>query len=141
LIIANIAVFVAQIFIVREERYSLLAEMRKQNSKLDKLLTEKGDSPEALEEIKRDHKELKEIIEAEGRDSVFEPGRKVSLVQEWFELDTRKLLRGQVWRLLTHAFCHERAGIWHILFNMLFLYWWAARSSRCTARASSCSFT
>ena len=31
------------------------------------------------------------------------------------------VLQGQVWRLLTYAFLH--AGIWHILFNMLFLWW------------------
>ena len=31
--------------------------------------------------------------------------------------------QGQVWRLLTHAFCHDRYGVFHILFNMLFLYW------------------
>jgi membrane associated rhomboid family serine protease len=28
-----------------------------------------------------------------------------------------------VWRLLTCAFCHERLSIWHLVVNMLFLYW------------------
>jgi membrane associated rhomboid family serine protease len=31
--------------------------------------------------------------------------------------------QGQVWRLLTHAFCHDRHSIWHIVFNMLLLFW------------------
>jgi membrane associated rhomboid family serine protease len=30
---------------------------------------------------------------------------------------------GQLRRLLPAAFCHDRYGIWHIVFNMLFLYW------------------
>ncbi|MBI3462320.1 MAG: rhomboid family intramembrane serine protease [Planctomycetes bacterium] len=29
----------------------------------------------------------------------------------------------QVWRLLTAAFCHAPENIWHILWNMLFLWW------------------
>ncbi len=31
--------------------------------------------------------------------------------------------RGWVWQLLTYAFLHDPANILHILFNMLFLYW------------------
>ena len=48
----------------------------------------------------------------------------VSIVQDWLKLDTDKVLKkGQIWRLITSAFCHDRFGIWHIVFNMLFLYW------------------
>lgn len=47
----------------------------------------------------------------------------VSITQNWLELDRQKVSRGQVWRLLTSAFCHNRFGIWHIAFNMLLLYW------------------
>ncbi len=47
----------------------------------------------------------------------------VSLVQQWLELDTDRVLHGQIWRLITCAFCHDRFSVWHILFNMLFLYW------------------
>jgi membrane associated rhomboid family serine protease len=36
-------------------------------------------------------------------------------------LNVDKVLHGQVWRLLTHAFLH--GSFWHIFFNMLFLWW------------------
>src|SRR5438046_4692463 len=51
------------------------------------------------------------------------PPMRVSILQEWLELDTKKVVfHGQLWRLLTHAFCHDRYGVFHIVFNMLFLY-------------------
>jgi membrane associated rhomboid family serine protease len=31
--------------------------------------------------------------------------------------------RGWLWQLVTHALLHEPHGIWHLAFNMLFLYW------------------
>ena len=40
---------------------------------------------------------------------------------EIMQLDAQDVCHGQVWRLLTYAFMH--AGIMHILFNMLFLWW------------------
>jgi membrane associated rhomboid family serine protease len=33
------------------------------------------------------------------------------------------VLHGQIWRLLTYAFLHDPGTPWHILFNMLFLWW------------------
>src|SRR5205085_2886746 len=33
---------------------------------------------------------------------------------------------GQVWRLLTAAFLHSTSSLWHILFNMLFLWWFGS---------------
>jgi membrane associated rhomboid family serine protease len=39
------------------------------------------------------------------------------------QLDTEAVLGGQVWRLLTYAFVHSPYGWFHILFNMLFLWW------------------
>ncbi len=44
-------------------------------------------------------------------------------VTEWLWLDADKVLDGQVWRLVTYAFLHDPTAILHILFNMLFLYW------------------
>jgi membrane associated rhomboid family serine protease len=48
----------------------------------------------------------------------------------WFTdaliLDAPKVLEGQVWRLLTYAFLHSITWS-HILFNMLFLWWFGRR--------------
>jgi rhomboid family protein len=38
-------------------------------------------------------------------------------------LDPEKVWHGEVWRLLTYAFLHSPGNIWHIVFNMLFLWW------------------
>ncbi len=38
-------------------------------------------------------------------------------------LNVNKIMHGEVWRLLTYAFLHDPNSIWHIVFNMLFLYW------------------
>jgi membrane associated rhomboid family serine protease len=40
-----------------------------------------------------------------------------------FILDTQAVLHGQIWRLLTYSFLHDTGSLWHILFNMLFLWW------------------
>src|SRR6516165_3924140 len=43
---------------------------------------------------------------------------------EALDLNAGQVLhQGQVWRLLTHAFLHSPTDIWHIVFNMLFLWW------------------
>jgi len=42
----------------------------------------------------------------------------------WFSFSPADLFqRGFVWQLVTYAFLHDPYGIMHILFNMLFLYW------------------
>ena len=41
-------------------------------------------------------------------------------------LDTAKVMQGEVWRLLTYAFLHSPTSIWHIVFNMLFLWWFGS---------------
>src|SRR5262249_14156536 len=41
----------------------------------------------------------------------------------FLELDPRLVMDGQVWRLLSYAFLHD-TNVWqHIVFNMLFLWW------------------
>jgi len=37
-----------------------------------------------------------------------------------------KVLHGEVWRLLTYAFLHSTSAIDHILWNMLFLFWFGS---------------
>lgn len=44
-------------------------------------------------------------------------------VTRWLTLDTNAVFHGEVWRLLTYAFLHDPGNFWHILFNMLFLWW------------------
>jgi membrane associated rhomboid family serine protease len=125
LILANIAVFLLQIFFVREVRVSPLEMLRKADPRIDKLLTEyEKKSPEEQAAMRKKYPELNALLAEGEMDPLFAPTEKVSIFQEWFELDTPKVLeRGQVWRLLTHAFCHDRHAIFHILFNMFFLYW------------------
>lgn len=40
-----------------------------------------------------------------------------------FQLDANAVVRGQVWRLLTYGFLHSPRDLFHLIFNMLFLYW------------------
>jgi rhomboid family protein len=123
LIVANVAVFLLQIFVAREVRQSPLQMMRKYDPELDRLLTkyEEGD-PKAEKTLKKRYPEFDKPLSEEEMDLL--PAQKVSIVQECLELDTNKVIYGgQVWRLLTHAFCHDRQAIFHIVFNLLFLYW------------------
>ena len=53
-----------------------------------------------------------------------------NVVTEWLDLSPVAVLHGQVWRLITYAFCHEPGSPFHILFNMLFLYWFGATLER-----------
>ena len=99
LIIANIIVFLFQILVVRPQRVPDL-EAAIRTSEQGQQLTQE---------------QIRELI----RNS-----QRVPVLQEWLELDTDKVVKdGQVWRLLTHAFCHDRHSIFHIFFNMLILFW------------------
>jgi membrane associated rhomboid family serine protease len=57
------------------------------------------------------------------------PEQRDQLRQQWREemgeaFSGPGVLQGQVWRLLTYAFLHSTGGMpWHIVFNMLFLWW------------------
>ena len=43
-------------------------------------------------------------------------------LNRWFALDRSAIFGGQVWRLLTYEFLHDRNSVWHIFFNMYFLW-------------------
>ncbi len=45
------------------------------------------------------------------------------IITNAFILNKNAVLQGQVWRLLSYAFLHDPFSIFHILFNMLFLWW------------------
>ncbi|MBI2808880.1 MAG: rhomboid family intramembrane serine protease [Planctomycetes bacterium] len=54
------------------------------------------------------------------------PGQ-ASWFTDWFILDVNKVLEGEVWRLLTFAFLHDPdLGSLHLIFNMLFLWWFGS---------------
>jgi membrane associated rhomboid family serine protease len=101
LIIANVVVFLLQIFVVSNAPPPA-------EDNLD----------EMIKQVTKDDPIVRDLIL--GR----HVNQKVPILQSWLELDTQKVVySGQIWRLLTHAFCHDRFGIFHILFNMIFLYW------------------
>ncbi len=46
-----------------------------------------------------------------------------SLAQQWLELKADSVFfQGQIWRLLTYAFCHSQEDLLHLVFNMMVLY-------------------
>lgn len=46
----------------------------------------------------------------------------IPLLDQWFALDSSKVLQGQVWRLLTYCFLHSTSGPVHIFINMFMLH-------------------
>jgi membrane associated rhomboid family serine protease len=133
LILANVVVFLLQIFITRRMPLPLpedfAEEIERQQAQLDRApaATGKADRRDTRrEEIDRQKAEeyarkLKDTIE---RMAGSLPGLRVSLVQEWFQLAPHETIEEfQLWRLVTSAFCHDRLAIWHILVNMVLLYW------------------
>ncbi len=60
----------------------------------------------------------------------FNVGARTSLVDEWFGLKVDAVLSGQLWRLVTYAFLHERYGITHLIFNMLGVWWFGTTLER-----------
>lgn len=55
---------------------------------------------------------------------------RVSYLEDWFALDWDKVRIGQVWRLVTCAFLHNIRDPWHILMNMLGLWWFGSEMER-----------
>ena len=53
-------------------------------------------------------------------------GRAAGPLTDALLLAPDKVMHGQVWRLVTYAFLHDPNSVMHILFNMLFLWWFGA---------------
>ena len=119
LIIANVVVFVAQLFVVRE--YTP-ADAR---AALERMPKRQREHFEKQREAQRKMYEKEGLDPADLDESSWSGETNVSIIQEWLQLDAKLVARGQVWRLLTYAFCHDRFGLWQILINMLLLYWCA----------------
>jgi membrane associated rhomboid family serine protease len=122
LIFANIILFILQLVVVHPHQTSL-EDLSQRFPEYDTILKQ-YDGPDALDRLRKDHPHLYELMTDADGDAGIYSQRKVSVIQEWCELETNKVVKkGQVWRLLTHAFCHDRYSIVHIVFNMLLLYW------------------
>jgi membrane associated rhomboid family serine protease len=104
-----------------------LKQAKGDQAEIDKRKADLAQKEAHLEEVR---KEYNEVVE-EGTQRFAEGGygfsARESIVQEWLELKPSKVKHGQVWRLLTAAFCHHRFMLWHILFNMVLLYWFGTR--------------
>ena len=144
LIVANVVVFVLQIFLTRamtpadiQERWDRLPpqmqemyrEADEQQALYEQSLTARrngrvpaDESPAGAEAPSPKIAADKSGVPAESFAEMAAYER-VCLVNEWFELQTSQVIRGQIWRLVTAAFLHDRGGIFHILFNMLALFW------------------
>jgi membrane associated rhomboid family serine protease len=128
LIVANVVVWLLQIFLTRpytkedwqanlQRMPRAMREMYEQQEKAAAKAREK-----AKESSKGDDSQT--VPTDELPPEFYWTQNRVSLVEEWLQLDTRQVIyRGQVWRLLTYAFCHERTSVFHILFNMIALFW------------------
>ncbi len=56
--------------------------------------------------------------------------RRVSLIDEWFMLDAPAVLAGQVWRVLTYVFCHDRQAPFSLVLNMVAVWFLGSRLER-----------
>lgn len=130
ILLATVVVFVIQLVVVRDDHTSMLERLRRYDPELNRLVSEAETNPEARKTLERRYPEVIRLIDG-GSDDSFLPPQKVSIVQEWLELDTRKVVPGgQVWRLVTCAFCHDRLGIFHIVINMFILVWFGCTVER-----------
>jgi membrane associated rhomboid family serine protease len=125
LIIVNVGVFLLQIFLTRDYTQADARARLEQMPPRQRELFRKQEQAQ---------KKLREKLRQEQGEEGFDPAElaeayglgqpRVSIVSQWLQLETRLIVfRGQVWRLVTYAFCHDWGSPLHILFNMLFLYW------------------
>jgi membrane associated rhomboid family serine protease len=119
IIVANVVVFLLQIFVTRPWTPA------DDRSYLERLPPRQSELEEKQRAAQRKMYE-KEGLDPDEYQALYNGQQNVSIIQEWLQLEARKVMRGQVWRLVTYAFCHDwQAGVWHILLNMLLLYWCA----------------
>jgi membrane associated rhomboid family serine protease len=133
LIIANVVVFVLQVLITGPAAPQLhhFERAMPQEEETDEDRPAPKDEKRKADERRKREEAARKAQEAMEEFMSRLPGMRASVVQKWLELDPKKTVeQGQLWRLLTCAFCHHRYDIWHILFNMLALYWFGTRLER-----------
>lgn len=139
LIVANVVVFVLQIFAVRpateadfQARWDMLPDRAKQiyremDRPFGETTSDEGIKPKLTKRDRQAPEKAKKVEPDRGPPpESFYAGmeeERICMVHDWLDLKPSLVVRGQVWRLLTYSFCHDRKAVWHILFNMLFLYW------------------
>ncbi|APZ93968.1 rhomboid family protein [Fuerstiella marisgermanici] len=117
LIIVTLVVFVAQVLGTRQWTQDELIERR------DSLIAEQQiDAADELavgNDLRRDNR-ITQNTPLDYRTLGLPPA--VPIVQQWFEMHTSRVFTGQIWRLLSYAFCHDRNDLLHLAFNMLLLW-------------------
>ena len=122
LLIAIGVVFVAQMFFTRP---SNVEDLRSDMITEQELESMRQQSPEDYEDY------------VEG---MLQWSPRVSTLEDFGNLAPAKVLRGQVWRLVTYAFLHHRYAIWGLIINLLFLYWLGTRLEQMYGSREFCLF-
>jgi membrane associated rhomboid family serine protease len=133
LIIANVVVWLAQIFLTRaytpadiQSAWNMLSAAEQESYRIADAQYEALERRERPEQPPGDRQQPTINRDPASPPQSFAMGlqsQRIGMVEEWLALDAQKVLHGQVWRLLTYAFCHERTAVLHILFNMIVLFW------------------
>lgn len=117
IMIITIAVFVLQVLATRQWTDAEIELL--QQEKLQELIRQR-------DAVENPSERLLLNIDRVGQSTTFRPeshGFKApSIITEWLYLKTAEVFSGQVWRLVTCAFCHDASGLFHIFFNMFALY-------------------
>lgn len=115
ILIITIAVFVLQLLWTAGPSERQIDQFEQQ---ITRTLERNGLDPDQIEQVRR--QEVKRF-----------QATRISVVQNAFELAPDKVVPGfQVWRLVTYAFCHSRGSVWHIVFNMLALWFFGPTLER-----------
>ena len=128
IIALNAVVFVLQIFLTRPARLEDFASYNR-----DRAVSRQVDQRENSEETRKGEAKNsdRDTLEQEEqlRELQYEMGasQRRSLVDDWLALDPSKVAKGQIWRVVTAGFCHDRNSIWHLLINMIFLWLFGRR--------------
>ena len=120
---SNIIIYLGQLLYARPITVDELRELTGTKETSNSVFENRDFSPT------RD-KQASESIDAEESLRLRRMFPRVSPVQNVFQIDSRKIMQGQVWRIFTGAFCHDRHSAWHILFNMLALFWFGPTLER-----------